>query len=964
MEYTTGTRVFHDWIIVRKIGQGTIGNVYEIKKEGYGEEIRSALKVIRIPQSQSDIKEAVNEGMTKNEVIDYFRKSVDEILREIQIMASLKEHPNIVAYEDHCVVKHENEIGWDILIKMELLTPFQKWQMEHLMEDGVIVRLGCEISKALSYMADHGFVHRDVKPENIYVDSLGKFKLGDFEITGTIEKINDGLVKIGTECYMAPEVYLGKEYNVQADVYSLGVVLYRLLNHDRLPFYPPITEKITEDDRKNALMRRIQGLPVPEPANGSAELKAVVLKACEYLPENRYANMNEFHDALQNVEKRPEVIHPNQIPPNQTPSDPDKHGNRRKWMIGIAGVAVIATASVAAIDLFHKLTKKIELTVEDGTGSGEYKAGEKVEVTAEAEKEGQIFSRWQIADGIEHSDETKETMEIVMPEEDIQIAAEYVNRQYELTVDGGTGSGKYEAGSRVKIVADDSKEERGIFEFYMDPSSSDVEYDFTSLDDNEYEITMPEQNVKIEIKELDVEEIVARANGFLEDEQYEDAVKLYQAAADQNNAEALYQLGYCYYNAYGVEEDKEKSFELTRESAELGYAEAQYQLGYFYYSGDDGFTQDYEEAIRWYKKAADQNYAEAQCNLAVCYLIGYGGDVDTKEVEELFKKAAEQANPPAEYYLGWCYENAYGIDTDYEQALYWYKKAADDGLEVAEDAANELEKVMEDAASEEKRTELSEYLYCTTDDIKAIFGEPLSEGWANGVDYLIYDDYEFDSMYSEYNEKLISRMWLKNNSTEYELCGINVQMSENEAEHQLLENGFFKLETGVFYNGEDKFVTLEKEFSYEENKEGGMDRKESDTLCVRVSVLRESLHPDKTEVFHYMKCSLGKVVTDIPDLEIYEKDDQTVIAEKKGIRFEAEKQGGDWQQAVIRRILVVGSDTDYCLYGITPEDFEYAGDYLAFEEGGSGELIDPAGSILYLWDRLDEKSAVSLWSYQ
>ena len=60
-----------------------------------------------------------------------------------------------------------------------------------------------------------------------------------------------------------------------------------------------------------------------------------------------------------------------------------------------------------------------------------------------------------------------------------------------------------------------------------------------------------------------------------------------------------------------------------------------------------------------------------------------------------------------------------------------------------------------------------------------------------------------------------------------------------------------------------------------------MDRKESDTLCVRVSVLRESLHPDKTEVFHYMKCSLGKVVTDIPDLEIYEKDDQTVIAEKR-----------------------------------------------------------------------------------
>ena len=75
--------------------------------------------------------------------------------------------------------------------------------------------------------------------------------------------------------------------------------------------------------------------------------------------------------------------------------------------------------------------------------------------------------------------------------------------------------------------------------------------------------------------------------------------------------------------------------------------------------------------------------AEAQCNLAYCYMMGYGGDVDAKEIAELFKKAAKQANPPAEYYLGWCYENGYGIDTDYEQARNWYKKASDHGVEAA-----------------------------------------------------------------------------------------------------------------------------------------------------------------------------------------------------------------------------------------------------------------------------------------
>ena len=690
MEYTIGTAVFNDWIITREIGQGATGHVYEIKKNGYGEEIRSALKVIRIPKSPSDIKAVMSEGMTQDDVTDYFKEFVDEILHEIKIMVSLKEHPNIVTYEDHCVISHEDGIGWDILIKMELLIPLQDWQMDHPMNEKEIVRLGCEISSALSYAADHDLIHRDVKPENIFVDSFGKFKLGDFGIARTIEKTTGGLSKKGTESYMAPEVYLGKKYNAQVDVYSLGVVLYRFLNNNRLPFYPPITEKITYSDRESALMKRIQGLPIPEPVNGSAELKTVVLKACEYLPENRYASMSELHNALQNVGNPLGTIVVTPLPSKTLKP-------RKRWKIGILGALILVAVFVTVIGVFHGKTKRYEVTVKDGNGSGEYKAGEEVEVVAEKTKDGQVFSKWDVPDSIEHSDETKETMKLVLPEEDVQIVAKYENKQYELTVEGGTGSGKYEAGSRVKIVPDTSKgEKKRTLEFCMDPSSSEVEYNFTSLDDNEYEITMPEQDVKIEIKELQAEEMVDRANAFLENEQYEDAVKLYQAAADQKNAEALYQLSLCYYNAYGVEEDKEKSVELTRESAELGYADAQYQLGYLYHSGDDGFTQDYEEAVKWYKKAADQNYAEAQCNLAYCYMMGYGGNVDVKEVAELFKKAADQANPPAEYYLGWCYENGYGIDTDYEQALHWYKDAANQGVEGAEEAADELKKNMEE----------------------------------------------------------------------------------------------------------------------------------------------------------------------------------------------------------------------------------------------------------------------------
>ena len=495
MEYTTGMAVFNDWIITREIGQGATGHVYEIKKNGYGEEIRSALKVIRIPKSPSDIKAVMSEGMTEDDVTDYFKEFVDEILREIKIMVSLREHPNIVTYEDHSVINHEDGIGWDILIKMELLTPLQEWQMEHPMNEHDIIRLGCEISSALSYAADHNLIHRDVKPENIFVDSFGKFKLGDFGIARTIEKTTGGLSKKGTESYMAPEVYLGKKYNAQVDIYSLGVVLYRFLNNNRLPFYPPITEKLTYSDKENALMKRIKGLPIPEPANGNTELKAIVLKCCEYLPENRYASMSELHNALQKIED----------PWGPNPPDTNPGGNKKKVMIGIVCAMIVVAVSIVMIGIFYGKTKKHELSTKDekesgeyqageksevtveetmeiaipekdtqaaveyvdnqyklivknGDGGGEYKAGEKVKVTANTAEEGTVFSGWSIEDDIEHSDIEKESLEIIMPERDVEISAQYDSiEKYKVIVGSGKGSGEYQPGEKVTITAREPK---------------------------------------------------------------------------------------------------------------------------------------------------------------------------------------------------------------------------------------------------------------------------------------------------------------------------------------------------------------------------------------------------------------------------------------------------------------------------------------------------------------------------
>ena len=301
MDYMINTLVFGDWKIIKEIGEGSYGTVYEIQKTDYGVTTHSALKVIHIPRSNADIKAALNEGMDEQSVTSYFQGFVTEIVQEISVMASLKSHPNIVAYEDHCVLEHNGDIGWDILIRMELLTPLQDYIFTHNLNENNILHLAQDICSALAFCQKKGLIHRDIKPENIFTNEAGQFKLGDFGVARTIEKTTGGLSKKGTESYMAPEVYLSKPYGSAVDIYSLGLVLYKFMNDNRLPFLPSAPKPITFADRENALSRRMSGEILPPPANANKEFADIILKACAYQPEERYRTAADMLEELKKI---------------------------------------------------------------------------------------------------------------------------------------------------------------------------------------------------------------------------------------------------------------------------------------------------------------------------------------------------------------------------------------------------------------------------------------------------------------------------------------------------------------------------------------------------------------------------------------------------------------------------------------------------------------------------------------
>lgn len=287
-----------EWKIEKQIGSGSFGKVYEAVKKDEVYTKHSAIKIISIPSSNAEIESMSIEGITESDSRTYYKQVVNDIVEEITIMEVCKGCSNIVNIEDFKVIEKEGELHFDIFIRMELLTPLNSYLSDKKLTEEEVIKLGKDISTALEVCAEHNIIHRDIKPENIFVDSLGNFKLGDFGIARTLENMTFGLSQKGTFNYMAPEVFNSSFYDKPADMYSLGLVLYRLLNKNRLPFLDTEKQLLSPAERRLAVERRLKGDPLPKPAEASDSLSKVILKACEYNPKDRYSNITKFKEAL------------------------------------------------------------------------------------------------------------------------------------------------------------------------------------------------------------------------------------------------------------------------------------------------------------------------------------------------------------------------------------------------------------------------------------------------------------------------------------------------------------------------------------------------------------------------------------------------------------------------------------------------------------------------------------------
>ena len=362
MQQDLNAIVWPGWQTTRLIGQGGFGSVYEIQRNLMGEVEKAALKVISIPQNPGVLAEMRQNGYDDAGIRASLQSQLKSILAEYSLMRKLNGCSNIVSCDDVRYVPHRGGMGWDIYIKMELLTPLTA-RLEADMPQEEVIRLGIDLCTALEMCANYNILHRDIKPQNIFISPTGSYKLGDFGIAKTAEKITWG-TQVGTHRYMAPEVFNNQPYGAGADIYSLGLVLYSLLNHRRMPFLPPPPVVLTAEMDESSKAQRLSGAPIPPPAQGSPRLQQIVLKACAFHPGQRYQTAAQMKRELEQLRmaapvppvQQPMVVPPAprqpQFPPRQYPAPPvppeEKSSGIPWWVYVIVAAVVMACLLMAA----------------------------------------------------------------------------------------------------------------------------------------------------------------------------------------------------------------------------------------------------------------------------------------------------------------------------------------------------------------------------------------------------------------------------------------------------------------------------------------------------------------------------------------------------------------------------------------------------------------------------------------
>lgn len=284
------TTVFGTWQISKPIGTGTYGKTYEITNFTGEEGIYKLIKIpIELVKDPDEFPIKTHKDKTK-EIRNDFLGSVAYINLN-------DEWKHFVKYEDCSFVPSDDFTSLSVSIRMEKLLSLSTVIARQSLSQDEVLRLAVNVCRCLEKCREMDYIYTNLKPNNIFITNTG-CKLGDFGTFGLYEpkKINVAMRK--SQDYMAPEMIKFGEINPTSDTYALGLIMYSLLNGNKLPFIPRYEDQVGINDANLAIEKRCSNYVFTDPDNATPDVKAIIFKACDPAVVNRYESPTQMKNDL------------------------------------------------------------------------------------------------------------------------------------------------------------------------------------------------------------------------------------------------------------------------------------------------------------------------------------------------------------------------------------------------------------------------------------------------------------------------------------------------------------------------------------------------------------------------------------------------------------------------------------------------------------------------------------------
>lgn len=244
------------------------------------------VKIIAVPASQAQLEALLITGAYQNpgEAVEYFRALADGITEEADLLQKVSKQEGFLPYDGYQVVPMgDNNIGYYVYLVSSYkrsLDKFIRRNTDSACADAT--NLGINLCAALAACRKSGNIYIDLKPTNVFLSDDGEYRIGDLGFVSLDSVSYTALPSKYRGIYCAPEILDPMNtLNNTVDTYALGMILYQLCNHGKLP-----------QELENSAE------PYPAPAGGNGQLCAIIMKAIDPNPENRFQDPVQMGQAI------------------------------------------------------------------------------------------------------------------------------------------------------------------------------------------------------------------------------------------------------------------------------------------------------------------------------------------------------------------------------------------------------------------------------------------------------------------------------------------------------------------------------------------------------------------------------------------------------------------------------------------------------------------------------------------